>query len=89
MSACDRSQLVVEHAGEREQVVALVLQRDAYWADATRIGKLPPTELYGDEIENFITNFQVRTGQGQNIVGEPGDERSDVAGKRMRCCFGL
>jgi len=86
---CDRGQLVVEHAGEREQVIALILQRDAYRSDATRIDMLAPAKLCDDEIEHFVANVQTRTGQRQDVVGEPGGERPNVAGQRMRSLFGL
>ena len=85
----DRGQLVVEPACKREQIVALILQRDAYRADATRIDMLAPAKLCDDEIENLVANVQAGTGQRQDVVGEPGGERPDVAGQGMRPLFGL
>jgi hypothetical protein len=32
----DPGEFRIEHAGEREQIIALVLQRDAHWAGAAR-----------------------------------------------------
>ncbi len=49
--ARDRGQLVVEHPGEGEQVVALVPQRDAHRADASRIPKFAARPLLDDEVE--------------------------------------
>ena len=89
MGARDCSQLVVEHAGEREQVVALILQRDAYRADATRIDRFAPAKLCDDEIENLVADVQAWTGQREDVVGEPSDECSDVDGQGMRSLFGL
>src|SRR5471032_2402333 len=89
MDARDRGQLVVEHAGEREQVVALILQRHAYRADASRIIRLAPLHLGGDKIEQVLSNLQARTGQRQNVVAQPCGERPDVAGKCMRACLGM
>jgi len=37
VNACDVGQLAIEHAGESEQGVALVLQRDTHRADASGI----------------------------------------------------
>jgi len=37
VNACDVGQLAIEHAGESEQGVALVLQRNAHRADASRV----------------------------------------------------
>jgi len=89
VGARDRGQFVVDYAGEREQVVALVLQRDAYRADATGIDRLAPGKLGDDEIKNFLANVQARAGQRQDVVGEPGGERSDVASQSVRTSFGL
>src|SRR5476649_2199724 len=89
MDARDRGELVVEHAGEREQVVALILQRHANRADASRIIRLAPLHLGGDKVEQVLSNLQARTGQRQNVVAQPCGERPDVAGKCMRACLGM
>ncbi len=44
VNACDVGQLAIEHAGEGEQGVALVLQRDPHRTDASRVlGLAAPT----------------------------------------------
>lgn len=50
---------------------------------------LAPAKLCDDEIENLVANVQAGTGQRQDVVGEPGGERPNVASQRMRSCFGL
>ena|GEM_PF-5646836 len=89
MDARDRGQLVVERAGEREQLVALILQRHAYRADASRIIRAAPLHLGGDKVELVLSNLQARTGQRQNVVAQPCGERPDVTGKCMRACLGM
>ena len=81
MSACDGRQLDIEQAGEGEQVVTLVLQGDAHRADASRVLSLPDHQLGDDEVEQLSPGLQVRTGQCQDVVAQPLDERSDVAGE--------
>ncbi|MGF6367567.1 hypothetical protein OKW40_000317 [Paraburkholderia sp. RAU6.4a] len=44
----DRGELLIEHAGEREQVIALVLQRDAHRADAARIQRFAHAQFLDD-----------------------------------------
>jgi len=89
VGARDHRQLVVEDAGEREQIIALVLQRRAHRPDAARIIHLAPFHLGDDEIEHLFSDVQARTGQRQDVVGEPGGERSNVASQRLRRRFGL
>lgn len=89
VGARDHSQLVVEHSGEREEVVALTFQCRAYRPDAALVIPLAPFHLSDDEVEHLLSDVQARTGQRQDVVGEPCGERSNVAGKRMRSCFGL
>ena len=84
MGARDRGQLVVEYAGERKQIGALIFQSRAHRPDAARIAHLAPFHLGDDEIEHLVANVQAGTGQRQDIVGESGGKRSDVAGQRMR-----
>ena len=81
VGARDGDQLGVEQAGEGEQVIALVLQRDAHRADALCILGLAGHQLRDDEVEQLSPRRQVRAGQGQDIVAQPLDERSDVAGE--------
>jgi hypothetical protein len=81
VGARDAGQLGVEQAGEGEQVVALVLQGDAHRADAPRVLALAGHQLCDDEIEQLSPRRQVRAGQGQDVVAQPLDERSDVAGE--------
>ena len=75
----DAGQLVVERAGEGEQVVALVAQRDAHRADAPRILRLEALQFIGDEVEQRLPRGQVRTGQRQNVAAQPSGQRSNVA----------
>ena len=89
MGARDRGELVIEYAGERKQIVALVFQRRAHRPDPARIVRLAPFHLGYDEIEHLVANVQARAGQCQDIVGELSGECSDVAGQRMRSRFGL
>jgi hypothetical protein len=51
----------IEYAGEREQVVALVLQRDAqHWAYAARILMLAYPQLRDDKIEQRLWSMLFR-----------------------------
>ena len=81
VGARDAGQLGVEHAGEGEQVVALVLQRDTHRANAPWVLGLASRELGNEEVEQLPPGRQVRAGQGQDVVAQPLDERSDVAGE--------
>src|SRR5271165_5018946 len=47
-------QLLVEHVGKGEQIVALVPQRDAHRADAPRILRLEALQFIGDEVEQLL-----------------------------------
>jgi hypothetical protein len=82
-----RGQLGVEHAGEGEQVVALVLQRDPHRADASRVLRLASRQLLDDEVEQLTPGGQVRAGQGEDVVAQPVEERADVASEPV--CLGL
>jgi hypothetical protein len=54
-AACaDPGEFRIEHAGERQQVITLVLQRDAHRADASRILRLAGGELLDDEVEQRL-----------------------------------
>ncbi len=81
MGARDRGQLVVEHAGEGEQLVALVLQRDADRADAPWVLGLVGREFLDDKVEQLPPRRQDWSGQGQNVMAQPLGERSDIAGE--------
>lgn len=70
MDVCDRGELVGLHADKRKQIVALVFQGCAHRPDTAKIVRLVPLHL-GDEIEHRFANVQARTGQRQDIVGEP------------------
>ena len=54
----------VEHAGEREQVVALVLERDAHGADALLVPVLVPVlarlQFGDDEVEHLLPRGESR-----------------------------
>jgi len=89
MGLRDVGQLVVEHAGESEQGVALVLQSDPHRADASGIPGLAARQLLDDEVEQLSPGGQGRAGQGQNVMAPPLGERSDVAGQPMRLGLGL
>jgi hypothetical protein len=81
VGARDGGQLGVEQAGEGEQVVTLVLQGDAHRTDASRVLALAGGQFRDYEVEQLSPRRQVRAGQGQNVVAQPLDERSDVAGE--------
>ena len=87
MGVCDGGQLGIEHAGEGEQVVALVLQRDTHWADASGMPGLALRQLLDEEVEQRLPGGQGWAGQGQNVMAQPLGERPDVAGQLM--CLGL
>ena len=85
--ARDVGQLAIEHAGEGEQGVALVLQRDTHRADASEIRGLALRQLLDEEVEQRLPGGQGRAGQCQNVMAQPLGERPDVAGQFM--CLGL
>jgi hypothetical protein len=62
----DVGQLGIEHAGEGEQVVALVLQGDPHRANAPWVLVLAGGELGDDEVEQLSPRCQVWLWQGQN-----------------------
>ena len=81
VGACDAGQFAVEQAGEGEQVVALVLQGDTHWADASRVVGFTDHQLCDDEVEQLSPGRQAWAGQGEDVVAQPLDERSPVAGE--------
>jgi hypothetical protein len=87
VSARDGGQLGVEHTGEGEQGIALVLQRDAHRAEASCVPGLAGREFRDDEVEQLSPRRQGRAGQGQNVVAQPLHERSNVMSEPM--CLGI
>ena len=81
VGACDSGQLGVEHTGEGEQSIALVLQRHPHRAEASCVLVLADREFGDNEVEQLSPGRQVRAGQGENVVAQPLDERSDVVGQ--------
>jgi len=77
----DVGQLRVEHTAEGEQVVALVLQRDAHRTDVPWILGLAGREFRDDKVEQQLPGGQDWSGQGQNVMAQPLGERSDIAGQ--------
>ena len=63
MGLRDVGQFLIEHAGESKQVVALVLQRDAHGADASRVLGLAARQLLDDEVEQLLPGGQGWPGQ--------------------------
>ncbi len=62
VSVRDRGQLVVKRAGEGEQVIALVLQRDAHRAEVSWVLGLAGGKLLDDEVEQLSPRCQGRAG---------------------------
>jgi len=60
----DVGQLAIEHAGEGEQVVTLVLQGDAHRADASWVLGLAGCQLLDGEVEQLSPRRQGRPGKG-------------------------
>jgi hypothetical protein len=89
LRSCDGNQFVVKNTGEGEQIVALVLQRDAHRANPSCIFGLAARQFRDDEIEQHLPCRQGRTGQRQNVVAQPLDERSHVAGQPAGFGLGL
>ena len=86
---CDHGQLGVELAREGEQVVTLVLQRDAHRADAPRFLRLAGGELGDEEVEQLTPGCQVRAGESQHVVAQPVHERAHVAREPVRLRLAL
>jgi len=62
MGLRDVDQFLIEHTGEGEQGVALVLQRDPHRADASCISKFAARQLCDDEVEQHLPGGQNRPG---------------------------
>ena len=54
MDSRDGDQVFIQHAGECEQAVALVLQRDAYRTDAAWILGLAARQFLDDEVKQRL-----------------------------------
>ena len=67
----DVGQLGVEHAGEGEQVITLVLQRNAHRAEASRVLGLTGHQFRDDEVEQLSPRCQVWAGQDENVLAQP------------------
>jgi hypothetical protein len=80
----DVGQLRIEHAGEGEQVVALVPQGDAQRANAPHILRFALYQFLNDKVEQFLSGGPRRTGQCQDVVAQPFGERSDIARQTTR-----
>ena len=85
----DGNQFVVKNTGEGEQIVALVLQRDAHRANAPFIFGLASRQFRDDEIEQHLACRQDRTGHRQNVAAQPLRERSHVASQPAGPSLGL
>ena len=80
----DGDQLFIKHAGEAEQIITLVLQRDAHWADAPWILGLPVCQFLDDEVKQHLARGQRRAGKRQNVMAQPLRQRPHVAGEAGR-----
>jgi hypothetical protein len=66
--ACDGVELLVQHAREGRQIVALVLQGHAHGANACEIFRFTLPKLRDDEVEQILTGRQIGLGQRQGIA---------------------
>jgi hypothetical protein len=82
-------QPLIGHAGEREQVVALVLQCEAQRANAPHILELALCQFLNDKVEQLLLRGQRRAGQCQGVMAQPLGERSDVTSQPIRLALGL
>jgi hypothetical protein len=85
--ARDGGQLVIEHADEGEQVVALVLQGHAHLADARRIFRLTLMQFIDERVEQRMTGCQISARQCQDVALQPPGKRAKVVSELMRVCF--
>jgi hypothetical protein len=85
----DGGELFIKYAGEREQVIALILQRHTHRADATGTLMLGSAQLLDDEVEQRLPRGEHRARQRKNVVVEPLGERAQVARQLMRAGFRL
>jgi hypothetical protein len=89
LTSRDGGQFTVENTGEGEQIVALVLQRDAHRANPPCILSLALRQFRNDEIEQYLPGRQVRTRQRQHVVAQPLREHSHVADEPAGLNLGL
>ena len=89
MDRGDDGQFLIEHAGEGEQVVALVRRRDAHRANASFIRRLTAVQFRDDEVEQHLPYDQSRSGQRQNVMAQQLGEQPDVAGQTIGLNLGL
>ena len=80
----DAHPFAVEHAGEREQGVALVVRRDPHRAHATHVLMPSFVQLGRDEVEHRLAHGHLGPGQRQHVVAQPMAERAHVARQRLR-----
>ena len=85
----DLGQLGVEHAREGEQLVALVLQGNAHWADPSWVLALAGGEFGDKEVEQLLPGGQVRAGESQDVLAQPVHKGADVPGEPVCLGFGL
>src|SRR3954463_2107268 len=74
---------------EGEQVVALVLQRDAHRANASGVLGLTALQFRDDEVKQHLPSSRARSGQRQNVMAQPLGEQSDVADQTTGPDLGL
>ena len=72
----DAGQLGVEHAGEGEQIVALVAQRNAHRADALRILRLEALQFIGDD-PDVVAYLRLQV-PAEGVVGYPPRRAADL-----------
>jgi hypothetical protein len=87
MDARDDRQFLIEHTGEGEKIVALILERDTHGTDALPVRRLTACQLLDDEIKQHLTRGQNRSGKCQNVMVQPLGEHSDIAGQPTRLGF--
>jgi hypothetical protein len=68
MDARDDRQFLIEHTGEGEKIVALILQRDTHGTDALPVLRLAAGQLVDDEIKQHLTRGQNRTRHSRIIL---------------------
>jgi len=83
----DDRQFFIEHTGESEKIVSLILERDTHGTDALPVVRLAAGQLVDDEIKQHLTRGQNRTGECQNVMVQPLGERADIAGQPTRPGF--
>jgi hypothetical protein len=88
LHSCDGNQFVVKNTGEGEQIVALVLQRDAPGGSAVHLrARGAPIPRRRNRTVSAVSPGP--TGQRENVVAQPLDERPHVAGQPAGFGLGL